>query len=365
MPLPIPTRAALQQQVLADMNARIAGADSSLRFSTIRILAYVWAGSLWLTYRFIVWLSKQLFIDSAETAYLERRLAAYGIMREGATFAAGNAVFAGTPGIDIPLGTQVQTTDASVQFATQADTQIAAGNTTVTVAIVASVAGSAGNLPANAPLNLSTAIAGIQPVANVDGNGLSGGTDAETDAALRIRGQQRIQQPPQGGAGTDYVAWAKRVAGVTRVWVYPLLNGPGTVGILFVMDGRANNIPLSADIAAVQAAINAARPVTAAATVSAPIADTLAITILNLAPNTTAMQQAVIAQLDALALTVPAGAATIGDGVSAAQPGGILYLEAIYAAISAAGATAFDLTAPTADVSFAQGHVPAVPTVSF
>ncbi len=364
MPFNIPSRADLQQQILTDINARVAGADTSLRRSTLRVLAYVWAGALWLVYRFIAWCAKQLFIDSAEAPYLDRRLAPYNIVREGATLAAGNVIFSGTAGIPIPAATVVQTTDASVQYATQAAVTIAGGATTATVAIVALTPGSAGNAAAGAPLNLAVAIAGIQPTGNVDSNGLTGGADTETDAALRIRGQQRIQQPPQGGAGTDYIAWAKQVPGVTRVWVFPLNRGVGTVDILFAMDGRTNNIPLTADIAAVNAAIAASRPVTADAQAFAPTADALTITIANLVPNTTAMTTAITASLTALARTVPAGAATIGDGVSAANPGGTLPLEAIYAAISAAGPTSFDLAAPAADITFAQGHLPGAWTVT-
>lgn len=361
MPFAIPSRSDLQTQILADMGARIPGADTLLRRSTARVLAYVWAASLWLVYRFIAWLAKQLFIDSAETTYLERRLAAYGIIREGAAFAAGNAIFSGTPSIEIPPGTVIQTGDGTIQFATQTVGSIGSGGT-VTVAIEALVAGAAGNVAAGTALTLTTAIAGVQPAANVDSSGLSGATDAETDAALRIRGLARIQQPPQGGAGTDYVAWAKAVSGVTRVWVYP---GAGTVDVLFVMDARANNIPLAADIAAVQAALAAARPVTAAVLALAPTPDALTITIANLVPNTAAMQSAITATLAALARTVPAGAATIGDGVSSATPGGTMGLQQIYAAISAAGPTGFDLTAPTADISFAAGHLPGAWTVTF
>lgn len=364
MPFSIPSRTDLQTQILTDMNARIAGADTSLPRSTLRVLAFLWASSLWLVYRFVAWLAKQLFIDSAETTYLERRLAAYGIVREGATLAAGNVIFAGTAGIAVPIGTQVQTSDGSVLFATQAGATIGGGGT-VTVAIAALVAGTAGNALAAAPLPLTTAIAGVQPVATVDSSGLSGGTDAETDAGLRIRGLARIQLPPQGGAGTDYVAWAKQVPGVTRVWVYPLNRGLGTVDVKFVMDARTNNIPLTGDITAVQAAIAAARPVTADAQAFAPTADTLAVTIASLAPNTAAMKAAITAQLLALARSVPAGSATIGDGVSAASPGGTLLLEQIYAAISAAGPTAFDLTAPATDTTFASGHLPGTWTVTF
>ena len=364
MPFPIPARTDLQAQILADMQARIPGADTIVRRSTVLVLAYVWAGSLWLVYRFIGWLAKQLFITSAETAYLEMRLSNYGIAREGATFAAGNAIFTGTASVPIPSGSVIQTSDAAFQFATQGSASIGGGGT-VTVPILALTAGAGGNLPAAAPLTLTIAIAGVQPVATADGAGLSGGTDAEADPALRARGLARIQKPPQGGAGTDYVAWAKLVPGVTRVWVYPLNRGAGTVDVLFVMDARANNIPLAGDITAVQASIDANRPVTSNALVLAPTADTLAITIHALAPATTVMQNAIIASLAALARTVAAGSATIGDGVSSGAPGGALLLEQIYAAISAAGPTAFDLTAPVADVAFAAGHLPGTLTIAF
>ena len=142
MPLSIPTRASLQQQILADIQARVPGADTTLRRSTLVIMAYVWAGSLWLAYRFIVWLSKQLFIWSCESDYLDRKVNVYGITRTAASSAAGGAIFAGTPGLVIPLGTVVQTSDASQQFITQAAGTIAVGGT-VDVSVLASTPGAA------------------------------------------------------------------------------------------------------------------------------------------------------------------------------------------------------------------------------
>ena len=66
--------------------------------------------------------------------------------------------------------------------------------------------------------------------------GLAAGSDAETDESLRARVLRRIQKPPQGGAGYDYVAWALEVPGVTRAWVYPAEMGLGTVTVRFVRD---------------------------------------------------------------------------------------------------------------------------------
>ena len=367
MPLNIPSRPDLISQVKASMQARLPNASVQLRRSVVGVLSFVWAASLWPLYRLCVWVAKQLFIDSAEAPYLDRRLAPYGVIRLGATPAAGNVIFTGTAnaGIDIPAGTQVQNADGSVQYATQSDAPFGSSST-VTVAVVALVAGSAGNVAPGGAVSLVVGIAGVQPAATADSSGLTGGTDQESDQALRIRGQQRIQNPPQGGAGTDYVAWAKGVPGVTRAWVYPRNRGLGTVDVIFVMDGRANNIPLSGDVAAVQAAITASNvaPVTADVLVLAPTGDPLTVTVTNLVPNTLAIQAAVTAQLNALARRMPAGSATIGDGVTAASPGAALELEDFYDAISASGAIGFDLTAPTADVTFAQFHLPGTWTIN-
>lgn len=365
MPLNTPTLAQLRQQRRGDIAVRLPGADVTLRRATLPILADADArGQFDVLNALRGWYAEQFLVESCAAEYLDRVASRYGIARLGATFAAGNAIFSGTDGIAVPIATPLQTSDGAVQFTTQAAGTIASGS--ATIAIEAATAGSAANLAAGAPITISTAIAGVIPTAVVDGSGLSGGTDAETDDALRARVLARIRQPPQGGAASDYIAWAKTVPGVTRAWCYPLLDGLGTVGVTFVMDGRTDNIPLTADIDAVQAAIDALRPVTAGLRVFAPTADALSITVHALTPTSAALQAAVTAELEALARTVAPGGATVGDGVSASDPGGYLYLSQIDAAVQAAGGVVhFDLAAPIADVTYASGHLPATPTVIF
>ena len=72
---------------------------------------------------------------------------------------------------------------------------------------------------------------------------------------------------------------------------------------------------------------------------------------------------------------MPPGGASYGDGVTVAlQTGALfpiqspstLYLSMIEAAIdTVTGIASYDLTLPAADVTFASGHLPAVPTVTF
>ena len=72
-----------------------------------------------------------------------------------------------------------------------------------------------------------------------------------------------------------------------------------------LFDTRVNNVPLSGDIASVQAYVDGVRPVIGACTVYAPTADALAVTVHNLVPGDTLTKANVTAQLDALIASVP------------------------------------------------------------
>jgi uncharacterized phage protein gp47/JayE len=292
----------------------------------------------------------------------------------GAAPASGPFTISGTDGLPVPSGTLLVTPPTfapAFQFTVQATETISGSSAALSIVATGGGVdgfggGAAGNLAAGTALQLYAGIAGVAPAGVVGTGGLSGGADAESDASLRARGLARQAQPPQGGAWYDYVAWAKSVPGVTRVWVYPLLRGLGTVDVTFVMDGRTNNVPLSGDVANVQAAIDAARPVTADVLVWAPSTAALAVTIASLTPGDTGTQANVTAQVEALARTVAPGGAIYGDGVSAMAPGGYLYLSQIDAAIQAAGGIVhFDLTAPSMDIVYGTGTIPAVPTLAF
>ena len=158
------------------MIAQITGANPALRRMLIKVIADVLAGSLWLLYRFLVWLSQQLFLDTAETTYLERQAAIDGINRQAATAAAGNVTFSGAPdGVTVPAGLLLSNADQTAQYTTQASGVIAGG--TLTLAVLQTSGGVAGNLAEGAPVTLLVAVAGVQPTALVATGGLTGGLD--------------------------------------------------------------------------------------------------------------------------------------------------------------------------------------------
>lgn len=349
MPFSRPTLTELREQARAFVMARIPGADAAQRRAVLRVIADVNAGLVNLEFGYVDWIVEQLLPDKANEDYVARWCGIFDIARNGASKAAGNATFTGTNGVTIGAGTLLQTSDASVQYETTAAVTIAGG--VATVAVEAIDGGANGNQDAGTPLTLVNAVPGIGASATVATGGLNGGEDLESLSNWRGRLLTRLRQPPQGGAASDYVTSAKTVPGVTRVWVFPLNRGMGTVDVTFVMDGRTNIIPTSDDVAAVQAAIDAWRPVTADSIVFAPTATPINLTIQNLTPNTAATQAAVAAGLSDLYRR-------------AGQPGGTIAYSDIDDAIGEAQDVTYHyLASPSVDVVMAFGHVP-VPGVT-
>ena len=272
---------------------------------------------------------------------LERWAGIWGIGRKPAAPAIGSATLTGTNGTVISAGTRLVRSDAA-EFLVDAEATVSGG--TASVSLTADVAGQAGNTAAGSALSLATPIAGISADAIVAAGGLTGGADIETDDLLRARFRARVQQPPHGGAAHDYVAWALEVEGVTRAWCYAAELGLGTVTVRFVRDDDASPIPDAGEVAAVQAHIDALRPVTADVTVVAPVAVPMDFQI-QLTPGTAAVKAAVEAELRDLLLRE-------------AEPGATILLSHLREAISiAAGETDHDLVSPAADVTHTTGQM--------
>jgi len=344
-----PTLAEIIQRVSNDVLSRLSQADV-LRRADAEVYARAMAGVAHGLYGFIDWLSAQLIYDTATVEILDRWCSIWGVTRKPAAGATGSVGFVVAAGAVIPSGTLLQALDG-VQYATTSDATVVGLAASAPVAAV--VAAAAGNRGAGQSLTLVSPLVGVQSTATA--GLLSGGADIETDDALRARLLSRIQQPPHGGNANDYVAWALEVAGVTRAWCYPAELGLGTVTVRFTRDNDGSGaaiIPDAGEVAAVQAYIDALRPVTAVLTVVAPVAVPLAFSIA-LTPNTAAVQAAVQAELQDLI-------------TREAVPGGTLLLSHIRAAISAAaGETNYVMSAPSADVTNTTGNITTLGTITW
>jgi uncharacterized phage protein gp47/JayE len=343
-----PTLTALITRIEADYVSRLTGGGTLLRRSVARVLARIHAGAMHLLYGFGDFISKQIIPDTASAEFLARWAAIWGIIRIAATYTTFDATFTGTDGTVIPIGTELASDDGTLYVTTAIGT-IAAGE--ATVACTAVLSGSATGLDGGELLSLSSPIAGIGSQATVEASGINDGDDQEDDDALLARLLARIQNPPQGGAETDYEAWALEVAGVTRAWVYPLYLGAGTVGVTFVRDDDVSIIPDGTEVTEVQDHIDGVRPVTAVVTVFAPTAVPLNFTISGISNVT--VRAAVEAELEDLIRRE-------------AEPAGTLLLSHIQQAISnTAGEEDHALTAPATNVTTTAGQLTTMGTITW
>jgi uncharacterized phage protein gp47/JayE len=318
------------------------------------VLGVVWAGAVHTLYGYLDWLARQLFGDTAEREQLLRMAALYGISPVPAAFATGNVTATGTNGTSIPAETILRL-DAATSYRVTTGQVIAGGTATLPVAAV--LAGAAANVPVSTTLTFETPIPNVNSTATVATGGIAGGVDEEGTEELRDRYLLRLREPPEGGADQDYEAWALAVAGVTRAWVYPNEDGLGTVAVRFVRDGEAPIFPDGGEVAAVQAALTAQRPITAQVTAKAPTNLAVAFTI-HIVPDNADTRAAVTAELTDLLNRV----AEPGDGVGR----GTILLSAIRTAVGVAeDVTDYTVTVPGANVVPALGELATVGSLAW
>lgn len=348
MPFNRPTLSDLIARNRGDIETRLPGADSALRHSVLDVLARMHGGAVSGVYGYLDFLARQIFPDTADGEFLARHASTWGIRRKAAVAATATATATGVNGTAIAAGIEALRIDGQAYRVT-APAVIAAG--TAALALEAVDAGPAADLTVGTVLTLSSAVLGVNASITVTAAGTRGALE-EDDASLLARLLDRIRTPPRGGSSNDYRAWALAQPGVTRAWVYPGWMGAGTVGVAFVMDQREDIIPLAADIEAVQAALDALRPVTAEVVVFAPTPAPLDI-VLRVAPNTPAVRAAVEAELaDFLARD--------------AQPGGTIYRSRLSETISLAGGEfSHALELPDGDITPAPGEIVSLGEVTF
>ena len=262
------------------------------------------------------WIVRQIFPDTADTAYLERHAALRGLTRRNATIASGTASIQGVTGSSIGSGVQIKY--GNMFYRTTGTAQIGQ-NGTASVVLIADNAGVAHNV-LQAAAQFMAAPVGVSSDCIITAQG---GTDAETDASLLARLLEIIRCPPAGGNQYDYKNWALSVDGVSSAYVYPLRRGLGTVDIAIT---SADGAPSDEIIAKTQAYIDEMRPVTAK-------------NVLVVKPHLTVLDVQVQVKLDGLDLAIAQSRvqAALSDYFGTLIPGDDLIVSQIEAAISNVG----------------------------
>ncbi|KIP18867.1 baseplate J-like family protein [Burkholderia sp. MSHR3999] len=245
----------IQAGIIRDIETDLPEADTGAD-SDFAIRANATSSAIEGLYEHQQWIAKQIFPDTCDPDILLLHARIRGLSKKSAVPAGGSIQISGAPGAPVN-GTIVAQTLGAQQYQTTATGSIGVDGT-LTLAAQAVTAGSAGNATAGAALTLLSAPNGVSSAASVVK--MVGGTDDETDDELLARLLEVIRRPPAGGNKWDFRRWAMNVDGVTAAYVYPLRRGLGTCDVVITSSG---GLPSASTIAAVQAAIDSQRPVTA------------------------------------------------------------------------------------------------------
>lgn len=212
----------------------------------------------------------------------------FGVTRIGGDVSSGSVTYGRYSAISsslIPVGATVQTLDGTQNFTVTIDTTnaayssslggyvVAAGISTMTVPVSCSTAGTSGNVAPNTVSVMTTAIAGIDYVNNA--SAFSGGSAAETDAALKARFQLFILGLSRGDLyGLAYAIASMAITvqyTVTQNYTYGGVYQPG---FYYVVADDGTGSPSSTFLANVTTAVLAVNPLGIQFAVFAPVVTT-------------------------------------------------------------------------------------------
>ena len=196
--------------------------------------------------------------------FADRFAEEYDIYRKEGTKAEGSVTFTGEIGVEIPLGTMCATASGLIYLTTNSG--VIGEDGKVTLPVEAEEVGDKYNILAGYINNLPVAIRDVTGVTNA--SNFIGGSNVETDEELMARLLLRLRTPATSGNKYHYMQWALEVDGVGDAQVFPLENGPGTVGVMpITSSGRAPDQDI---LDAVYANIEEKRPIGATVSVYAP-----------------------------------------------------------------------------------------------
>jgi len=381
MPFPIPALLDLVQRARGAFRSYLPGSDAWLWPNNVNPSAKVLGGMSFELFGFADDIQKQKFALTADGENLDLHAAELGVTpRKPAQPSGGNIIVTTTADISIAGGAQLARSDGVQIIAQQAAGLAGAG--TLTIAVETASGGQNTITIANTPLTILSGVTGdgaATATIAVDSNGLMGGLDVEPDgepfttdlSTFRGRILFRKRNPPFGGAPADYVLWATSVIGVTRVFVERRWQGPGTVRVFPLMDDLfplTNGIPGAADLARVTDFLETVQPSDAVVTVAAATAVNVNLTVSGLMPNTTTVQEAVIAEQRAAfrRLSRVAGIDTVFPSMPFLAWPTAYSQQWLWGALNdAVGEQSATLVAPNADVALSDGQLPVFGTVTF
>jgi uncharacterized phage protein gp47/JayE len=272
---------------------------------------------------------------------LDSWIADYGLTRLGAATSGGSVTFSRfTPTLQaiVPTGSIIQTADGTQQFQVIADAAqsayvagtgyvLPAATASITATVAALAPGAGGNVAIGVLNTLGQTISGVDTVTNT--LAFSTGTNAESDAALRLRFVNYLSSLSKATSAAIGNAIASLQLGITYTLTEDYsYGGAYQPGYFYLVIDDGTGSPPTSIVNAVTAAVNAVRGCGIQFNVFAPIVVTanIAVTVTAAAPYThtaiaAALQPAIAAYVAALPLGVSLSLTRLYQIIYDATPG--------------------------------------------
>ena len=230
--------AALLDRIYANYTGLFRPLDKTPRQNLLKVLASVDAGIYHQLLGDLDFLSKQIFPDTAEGEYLREHWS-NKLPPLYAITAFGEVTMTGTANKPIPSGVVFEAARGERYFLNNA--YRLDGNGKAIVTVEAENPGQHGNLSAGEKLSIISALpVGIDSQAEVSGNGIIGGADAETDEEYLARVLASLRNPSRYGKSGDFALWARDAsAEVSAAWEF---KNFGVFGVLLILVIKGNQI---------------------------------------------------------------------------------------------------------------------------
>lgn len=348
------------EQIVSDqaVTAQAAAAGRDLDFtrgSVLRALAESFAAiGLWLQ-GLILRVLAATRASTSSGADLETWMADYGLTRAPSAAARGQVTLSRfTPGLPalVPVGTQVKTADGAWTYMVTdggvaidpvlGGYTVAPGVASITLPVVAIEAGAGGNAAAGTVTLLASSVPGIDTVTNAAP--FSGGTEAETDEAMRARFRAYIASLPRATRTAIDFAVSQVQGGLTwSILEGQRADGTAAEATFTVVVDDGSGAPPTDLITRVSAAVEQYRPLGVVPSVVGPVKVTVDVSIVLLtAPG---MDHGGAVAAVSAAVTRHINTLPLGTGLSYNRLSAV-----IFAASQAVENAAFTLNGGTADI---------------
>lgn len=264
-------RESMQTRARAQFGDEIDLSENSFAGQLLDVVAYE-LGANWQILESVYYAG---YLNTATKSNLDAVAVIQGIARKAAVAAEGIARFSrsstATQDYVIPAGTRISNSDGTLVFETTAIGTLAINTTYVDIAVQCTEAGLVGNVAAGVLSHILDPVIGIESVTNQ--NPMTEGTDAESDAMLRLR-----TRVPTTASKATLIALQQAISAVTGVTAVLITeNTTNHTVTCYVLGGENTDI---------EAAIAATRPCGIIASLARPDPVPVAVTATVLKSST-------------------------------------------------------------------------------